>query len=51
MHREIQATLAQPLEAEDDLEAELTQLLVPQDTMEQELKELSIITGAILTPN
>jgi hypothetical protein len=24
---------------------------VPQDTMEQELKELSIITGAILTPN
>ncbi|XP_021935983.1 charged multivesicular body protein 7 isoform X3 [Zootermopsis nevadensis] len=44
VHREIQATLAQPLEAEDGLEDELTQLLVSQDTLEQDLTKLSIIS-------
>jgi hypothetical protein len=45
VHLEIQAALAQPLEAEDGLEAELAQLLTPQDTLEKHLKKLSVLTG------
>jgi hypothetical protein len=48
VHREIQATLAQSSEAEDDLESELMQLLVPEDALEQELKSLSVTAGEIL---
>lgn len=49
VHLEIQAALAQPMEAEYDLEGELAQLLTPEDTLEQQLKGLSVITGEILT--
>jgi hypothetical protein len=51
VHLEIQAALAQPMEAEDDLEDELAQLLTPQDTLDKQLKELHVpTTGELLPP-
>lgn len=50
MHSEIQAALAQPMEAEDNLEDELTQLLTPQNTLEKQLKDLPVCKGELLLP-
>lgn len=50
MHHEIQTALAQPMEAEDDLEDELAELLTPQDTLEKQLKELPVPTGELQPP-
>jgi hypothetical protein len=50
VHSEIQAALAEPMEAEDDLEDELAQLLTPENALEKQLKELPVSKGQLLLP-